>query len=348
MAKCIFAGTVTNPMQQQFSEVLVRARATVQAGLDLCQEFIQQVTDEAPGALHARMQEITGRQGKRVRATMMLLVGAMGKPVDADTLRRQARVAASLELLHLASLVHDDVIDESSLRRGSTTPNAKWGNKMAVLVGDYILSKSMELAVQEEDQRIPAILSRASSQLVEGEILEIDLAGKFDAKVADYNAVIEGKTASLFDACGQCGAILAGQNPQMVLACGDLGRRFGLTFQIVDDLLDYGIGAGDLGKAKFSDLANGLATLPILLYFEKSTEDQKATMSERLLDASKGTPGASSEVLAELTQSGVFESTLEIAMDHMHSAIAVLDSLPPSKEKDIMSEVCLSTLHRNH
>lgn len=333
---------------QQFTEVLARARETVRAGLELCQEFIQNITNEAPGALRPRLQEITSRPGKRVRATMMLLIGAMGKPVDAETLYKQARVAASLEMLHLASLVHDDVIDESELRRGSRTPNAKWGNKMAVLVGDYILSKSMELAVQEEDKRIPAILSRASSQLVAGEILEMDLAGKFDAKVAEYEAVIEGKTASLFDACGQSGAILAGQNPEMVVACGNLGRHFGLTFQIIDDLLDFGVGAGDLGKAKFSDLANGLITLPILLYFEQCPADQRDTMAQLLQAASVDSSEASAQVQKILSESGVYDTTLEMAMAHMQSAMDILDRLPMSAERDLMAEVCLSTLHRSH
>ena len=328
--------------------MLGRARQAVGTGLELCQRHVNAVADAALGQLKPRLEHIMCRKGKRVRATMVYLLAGTNGECDQQALERQSRVAASLEMLHLASLVHDDVIDESELRRGIFTANAEWGNKMAVLVGDYILSKSMELAVTEPDRRIPAILSSASSQLVAGEVLEMDLAGKLDATVEEYNAVIEGKTASLFDACGRCGAILAGHNDATVTACGELGRHFGMTFQIIDDLLDFGIGAGDLGKAKFSDLANGLVTLPILLYFSKCTPTERESMIALLASASKEEQGAAEAVKHALDAAGAFDETMEIAMGHMQAALKILNSLPDTPYRRLMAELSQTMVHRSH
>jgi len=334
--------------QEEFPDVLSRARKEVQCGLERCQKHVIAVAEAAPGQLRPRLEHIMGRKGKRVRATMMLLLAETKSESIPEDLERQSRIAASLEMLHLASLVHDDVIDESELRRGIFTANAEWGNKMAVLVGDYILSKSMELAVVEPDRRIPAILSAASSQLVAGEVLEMDLAGKLDATIEEYNAVIEGKTASLFEACGRCGAILAGHGDSLVEACGQLGRHFGLTFQIVDDLLDFGVGAGDLGKAKFSDLANGLVTLPILLFFSNCSATERSVMIDLLKRAGNEEAGTAEQVKASLAQNGAFDRALEMAMAHMHSALEVLELLPDGPARNLMAEICGAMIHRSN
>lgn len=337
-----------NNPQELFHTVLGRARESVRPGLDLCQRHIVAVAEAAPGRLRPRLEHIMSRKGKRVRATMMFLLAATGKNDSPAEIDRQARTAASLEMLHLASLVHDDVIDESELRRGLFTANAEWGNKMAVLVGDYVLSKSMELAVVEPDRRIPAILSAASSQLVAGEVLEIDLAGKLDASIEEYEAVIEGKTASLFEACGKCGAILAGHDEALVEACGELGRHFGLTFQIVDDLLDFGVGAGDLGKAKFSDLANGLVTLPLLHYFSKCTPEEHLAMTALLKRAAAEDLAAAEAVKNALASKGSFDHAMETGMAHMIGAMKILDLLPQGNAHALLSEVCGAMIHRSN
>ncbi len=318
-------------------------------GLNTCQLLVEEIAVTAPGQLRPRLEHIMGRKGKRVRATMMLLIADTGIQTETpESLERKARVAAGLEMLHLASLVHDDVIDESELRRGIFTANAEWGNKMAVLVGDYILSKSMELVVSEPDRRIPAILSQASSRLVAGEVLEMDLAGKLDASYEEYQAVIEGKTASLFEASGRCGAILAGHDAPLVDACGELGRHFGITFQIVDDLLDFGVGAGDLGKATFSDLANGVITLPLVLFFADCSTADRVKMTELLQSAGREEPGAAESAKNFLDQHGVFDRVLESAMGHMKAAMGILDRLPTGVARNILAEVCNAMVHRSH
>lgn len=332
----------------KFQLVLAKARDQVRTGLELTGQMMSQVAQEAPGELKNRLEHITSRKGKRVRATIMFLIGGMKPPHSDADLKRQARVAASLEMLHLASLVHDDVIDESSLRRGIQTANAEWGNKMAVLVGDYILSKSMELGVGDPDSRIPGILSAASSLLVAGEVMEIDIAGRLDVPLEDYFQVIHGKTASLFDACARSGAILAGLDDNLVEDCGQLGRHFGLTFQIVDDLLDYGVGAEDLGKATFTDLTNGVVTLPLLLYFQNCEATAQAEMQQFLHQASQGDAQAAVQIQTLLNDSGVFEQAMGIALDHIYEAMIILDRLPLGPGRDLLLEICSSVAHRNN
>ncbi|HSQ40890.1 MAG TPA: polyprenyl synthetase family protein, partial [Fibrobacteraceae bacterium] len=211
------------------------------------------------------------------------------------------------------------------------------------------LSKSMEMVVLEPDRRIPAILSQASSRLVAGEVLEMDLAGKFDANVEEYQKVIDGKTASLFEACGRCGAILAGLGDDLVEACGDFGRHVGLTFQIVDDLLDFGVGATDLGKATFSDLANGVITLPIVYYFSScANASDRQTMIDLLGQAARQVPGAADQIKERLVSSKAFDQVMETAMGHIHGALAIMDRLPAGPHREMMTEICTAMVHRSN
>lgn len=315
-----------------YQNVVRTARDHVRSGLELSDTIMQQVAEAAPGELRRRMLQLSERKGKRIRSTLLFLLAETG-PVPHDPLR-VAKAAASVEMLHLASLVHDDVIDESPQRRGVRTAHAEWGNKLAVLVGDYILSKSMELVVDEADRRVPSVIAKAASALIAGEIMEIDLAGRRDLSMEQYMEVIDGKTASLVDACARCGAILAGHTPEMVDAFGQLGSHFGIAFQIIDDLLDYGVGADDLGKAKFSDLGNGLTTLPLLLYMQNCSSEEKATLEDLLSKASE--PGVAPQIVQLLQKKDCFERAKEMALERLADAAEILSRLPESKARDLL------------
>ncbi len=315
-----------------YQHIVQQARQHVQSGLDLSDSMILDIARQAPGELCGRMEQICSRKGKRIRSILLFLLAETGvQPHDAE---RAARAAAGVEMLHLASLVHDDVIDESQLRRGQRTAHTQWGNKIAVLVGDYILSKSMEMVVDEADRRIPKCLAQAASALIAGEILELDYAGKRDLSLQQYLQVIEGKTASLVDACARCGAILAGHDEDLVDACGRLGMHFGMAFQIIDDLLDYGVGAEDLGKAKFSDLGNGLVTLPLLFYFADCGEEKRAAIEELLARASE--PGVAPRIASLLQAQGSFDKAKDMAMEHLADAADILARLPSSPARDML------------
>jgi octaprenyl-diphosphate synthase len=326
-----------------YTSVLTDARSKVQAGLDLSDEIIANIAVSAPGELRARMEKIIARKGKRVRSTLLFLIGATGtKPAS---LERRAKAASSIELLHLASLLHDDIIDETDMRRGEPTAHTLWGNRMAVLVGDYALSKALELVVVDEDQRVAKVVSEASSKLVAGEVLELDLAGK-DLTIEQYYQVIDGKTAALIEACAACGSILAGHSDELVKACGEMGRDFGIAFQIIDDLLDYGFGASDLGKAKYSDLQNGLSTLPMILYYQNLTETEIDHITEL---RSKGErKDIQKEIISLLTAKNCFLGTQEIAMKHIKQALSTLNSLPDSLAKEQLLSMCGSMATRSN
>lgn len=327
-----------------YQSVLREARQQVREGLELSNKYMLETAQQAPGELGQRMNTIMSRKGKRVRSTLLFLLAGTGE--QNYSLDRAARASASVEMLHLASLVHDDVIDATSLRRGMVTAHEEWGNKMAVLVGDYILSQSMELVVGDEDRRLAVIVARASSRLVAGEILELDLAGRLDASFSQYMSVIEGKTGALLDATARCGAILAGHNAEMVESCGRMGMDFGVAFQIIDDLLDFGIGASDLGKATFSDIANGLLTLPVILYLRSAGAEANLEFADLIAQAKE--PAIQERIKGLLEQSGSFSEAQGIALLHTARALEVLNSLPPSTGREQLVRMCGAMAFRSN
>ena len=302
-------------------------RSSVADELREMERIARDVADTAPDCVRDRMRLMLGAQGKRVRATMLLLLARSG----GDRGDRGAKAAASIELLHLASLVHDDVIDQTGLRRGKETAHALWGNRMAVLLGDYALAKSLELVMDDPDWRVPKAISRAASLLVAGEMLELELSGK-PIVLDQYREIIAGKTAALLEAATVCGSLIAGHDQAMVDRCGELGLHVGFGFQIIDDLLDFGIGAGDLGKAKYTDLRNGVTTLPTILYLESAPAEKAAAMRERLA-AAVSDESAIPGIVAELESAGAFDRARALAEDHVDRACAIVDGLPESPSR---------------
>lgn len=237
------------------------ARALIREDLDLSWELLTAQADDAPGELPGRLRWLSSRQGKRLRSTLLLLTSRLSQHPDFKAARLSA---AAIELLHVASLAHDDVIDESDLRRGAASAPSRWGNQMAVLVGDYAFARSMKLAIGTGLPDIIEAINHASCQLAAGEVAELDLARADDPTWKAYREVIHLKTASLLEACCRCGALSAGLSASLVDGAGRFGQRFGMAFQMCDDLLDLG-GIPDLDKPVRTDLANGLANLPSLL-----------------------------------------------------------------------------------
>jgi octaprenyl-diphosphate synthase len=318
-----------------YEQVLREARDSVGAGLDKVHSLMLEVADQAPGTLAGHLNSLLVRKGKRIRSTVLLLLAGTGRSLN---LERAARVAAAIELIHLASLVHDDIIDGSDLRRNEKTAHQRWGNRMAVLLGDYTLARSMEMVWSDRDHRLPLSLSKASSRLIMAEVLEIDQAGNADITLEQYFSVIEGKTASLLQACGECGAILAGCDDAMVKAGAELGRNFGIAFQIIDDLLDYGFGAENLDKRTFSDLKNGNFTLPLILFFAGCTVPERQKMRELLgqshLEASQ------SQIKLMLENHQAFRKARDIAVERINACMPFLESLPDTESARHLRKVC--------
>ena len=324
-----------------YTSVLGEARDFVSRGLDRVHDHMEAVARNAPGRLSSYMQDLLTRRGKRIRSTFILLLAQTGGEFDLD---RAARVCASVELVHLGSLIHDDIIDGSDLRRNEKTAHQKWGNHMAVLLGDYILAKSMEIIWGDPDSRIPLSISRASSRLIKAEVLEVERAGRLDLTLSEYHEIIAGKTAALFEACGECGALLAGFDDSGSRRGGALGRDFGIAFQIVDDLLDFGIGAVHLDKRTFADVKNGFLTLPLILFFAHCSPEERSQMLVLLenpqVEANQIT------LRALLNEHSAFQKAHEMALEKLLSGQAFLESLPESPAALHLRQLCMLMTQR--
>ena len=310
-------------LSNKYQDVIKEARNLVRPLLDLSDKMIREVAKNSPPGLRERVVQTVERPGKRLRSILLFLLAKSNGEIK--HLERAAKAAASVEMLHLASLVHDDIIDMSEIRRGQSSLHSAFGNKIAVLAGDYMLAQSLVFVLEEEDRRIPQSLANAASSLVAGEILEIDLSGNTNISFEDYIRVIEGKTASLLVSCAKSGAILAGYENRIVEECGNLGLHFGIAFQIIDDILDYGVGAESLGKKNFEDLQNGLITLPLLLYFKKNPKGEMENLIKNASD-----PSMAALIVEKLKKANCFEEAKNIASSHLQKATEVLKKLPTS------------------
>lgn len=279
----------------------------------------------------ALTHHILNAGGKRLRPAMVALSArAVGNSVDAE---RLATVGAAVEFVHMATLVHDDVVDNTATRRGKPTANAVFGNGVAVLSGDYILARSMRLLALDGDLRIIRAVSEITIEMSEGEVMEIAATGNANLPLEEYYEILHKKTASFVEGCCRCGAILANADGAVENALADYGYRLGMAFQIADDLLDY---TGDpliTGKPRGSDLKDGRATLPFLLGLQAAAPGERT----RLLKAF-GCASLSDESVLEicnlLTRYGAFERTREVAREFVEQSDEALTLLPPSTARD--------------
>ena len=319
-----------NPTKADFQSVLSQARELVKDQLVLTEKVILDVAKNAPAGISDRLSVLFQKKGKRIRSTLLCLIANCGKaPADKD---RVAHACAGIELLHSASLVHDDIIDDTEVRRGQKTAHREWGTQVAVLIGDYVLSQSMQTVIEEPERNIPVILSKAADQLIAGEILELDHCGDMELSFETYNQIIDGKTAALIHAAARIGAILAGFDAPLVDKCAEMGSHFGIAFQIIDDLLDYGYGSKNLDKAKFTDLSNGLITLPLLYYFCSCDPNERSEMEALIKRASED--GVPEQIMQKLDEKGTFDKAKATAQDHLEKALAIAESLPVSTFTD--------------
>ena len=319
-----------SPSKADFQVVLGQARELVRESLERTEQVIMHVAESAPAGISERLVSLFGRKGKRIRSTLLCLIANCGE--KAPDLDRVAHACASVELLHLASLVHDDIIDGTELRRGKLTAHKEWGTQVAVLVGDYVLSQSMRCVIDEEARNIPVIISDAADMLIVGEIMELDHCGEMTLSRAMYHEIINRKTAALIEAASRIGGIMAGFDGPLVDECAKMGAHFGLAFQIIDDLLDYGYGSKDLDKAKFTDLSNGLITLPLLYYFEDCSAEERAEMEGFIKKASEA--GVAEKILERLHAKKSFDKAKAEAQEHLEQALQIAEKFPNNKFTD--------------
>ncbi len=281
--------------------------------------------------------------GKRLRP-MLVLLTARVLGAGPDNLEHSASLAAIVELIHTATLLHDDVVDESDQRRNRKTANALWGNAASVLVGDFLYSRAFQMMVRLQDMRVMAILANTTNAIAEGEVLQ--LIHKRDPAVsqAQYFEVIKRKTAVLFEAACRLGALAMDANSVTEQALASFGLNLGFAFQIADDLLDYTGDAEIIGKNIGDDLAEGKSTLPIIFAAARADAEDAAILERALKN---GERDALTELIRILRSTDAIDASLEVAREYARAAIAALDGLPQSQERDALVALANYSVSRN-
>jgi len=283
---------------------------------------------------------IIGAGGKRIRPRLVLL---FSEALGFDGPER-LELAAVVEFIHTATLLHDDVVDESALRRGRPTANAMFGNAASVLVGDFLYSRAFQMMVSVNRMRVLDVLADATNVIAEGEVLQLMNMHDPDLSVEDYLQVIRYKTAKLFEASARLGAVLAGADTALEQACAGYGRALGTAFQIVDDLLDYEGNSSELGKNVGDDLREGKPTLPLLLAMERANPGERALIRHAIEQGEvQGLP----DILAIVRKTGALEATREFALLETEQACEMLQALPESRARRALLELSIRAVQRS-
>jgi octaprenyl-diphosphate synthase len=286
-------------------------------------------------------EHIIGGGGKRLRPMLHLLAARAAGYRGDDHIQ----LAALIEFIHTSTLLHDDVVDESDLRRGRKTANALWGNAASVLVGDFLYSRAFQLMVELDSMRVMRILADTTNRIAEGEVLQLLNIGNPDTNEQAYLDVIERKTAVLFAAATRLGAVLAGLPREQEEALAEYGLQLGYSFQIADDLLDYVSDAGTLGKNIGDDLAEGKPTLPLIYAIAHSTPEQAASLRRAI---ETGGLDSLDNIVAAIRDSGALERTRAKAQAYARAARAALAPLPVSREREALEVLADYALQRDH
>lgn len=285
------------------------------------------------------MNYIIQRKGKQMRPMFVFLTAGMLGTIDEGT----HRGAALIELLHTATLVHDDVVDESNYRRGFFSINALWKNKIAVLVGDYLLSRGMSLSVDNQDFNLLKIVSEAVRELIEGELLQIEKARKLDINESVYYEVIRQKTASLIASCTAVGAASVGASVEDIAKAKLLGEKIGMAFQIKDDLFDYG--DEEIGKPTGIDIKEKKMTLPLIYALSKANTSLKRRIINIIKNESNK-PVKVAEVIDFVKSSGGIQYTNQAMQRYVDEANDILNTFPASVYRDSLRDLIIFTIER--
>lgn len=319
---------------------------------DECQALVAQDMASVDRLIRARLRSevalidrlggyIVGAGGKRMRPQLVLLAaGACGYKGNARLI-----TAAIIEFIHTATLLHDDVVDASDLRRGRSTANAVWGNEAAVLVGDFLYSRAFEMMVEVRSLDVMDILATTTNRIAEGEVMQLLNINDPDIGEARYIEVIEAKTARLFRAATELGAVLAEREADTRRALADYGMHLGTAFQIADDVLDYRSDADALGKNVGDDLAEGKTTLPLIYAMRDGSDSECRTIREAIR---AGGREALPAVLQAIHATDALDRSMQRASDCAADAIASIEPLPASQWKRALECIARYSVERGH
>lgn len=288
------------------------------------------------------MAYIVKRKGKQLRPMFVFFVA---KLLDNQVNDKTYRGAALIELLHTATLVHDDVVDESNYRRGFFSINALWKNKIAVLVGDYLLSRGLLLSVENEDFDLLKIVSHAVKEMSEGELLQIEKARLLNITEQDYYTIIRQKTASLIASCCATGAASVTNDVRIIEKCKLMGEKIGMAFQIKDDLFDYG--TSDIGKPLGIDIKEKKMTLPLIFALSKASNSEKRNIVNIIKNHSQNSEKVQ-KVILFVTQSGGIEYANTVMHNYLAEAYRILDEFEDNTFKISLKNLISYTIERNN
>jgi octaprenyl-diphosphate synthase len=316
----------------------------VRADLDAVRRLLRDHLSADDAFIGKLVEHVLHTKGKMLRPALVCLSAlACGGGSD-DRLD----VAGAVELIHVASLIHDDVIDAADLRRGQASVNAIWGNQVAVLLGDYLFSKSFHMLALVKNLDLAAAMAGATVRMSQAEIKQIKYGNTPHTDEAIYFDIIEGKTAQLFSAACRCGALTAGAPGPDTAALSEFGLEWGMAFQITDDALDLTATSEQVGKPIGSDIQTGKITLPIIYALATASQSDRARLSELIDGATSGQAAAAGEVCAILGRCGAIDRALETARAHARSASASLARIRNSAARDSLAALVDYAAVRTH
>jgi octaprenyl-diphosphate synthase len=324
-------------------DALAALFALVRDDLEACNRLIVQRMDSPVALIPQLAAHLIAAGGKRLRPMLTLaaarLCGYRGV--------RHVALAACVEFIHTATLLHDDVVDESALRRGRASANALFGNKPSVLVGDFLFARAFQLMVEDGSLRVLAILSEAAATIAEGEVLQLVIQNDTATTEAQYLQVIEGKTAALFAAATEVGAVVADRPAAEAEALRSFGANLGIAFQLIDDALDYQAEEARLGKTVGDDFREGKITLPVLVAFQRGSEPER-DFWRRTLEAREQGDGDLAEAQALIARHGALEETVARARFYGDAALRALTVFPDGPERRALAGIVRFCIERAH
>ena len=316
-------------------------KALAESDMQAVNQLIQQQVDSDVALINQLGFYIVNSGGKRLRPLLTVLA-ARALQIESG---QHHTLAAIIEFIHTATLLHDDVVDESTMRRGRETANALFGNQASVLVGDFLYTRSFQMMVELQSMRVMEILSDSTNRIAQGEVQQLMNCNDPDTTEASYFDVIYGKTARLFEAATQLAAVITGQSDEIEQAMQAYGRHLGTAFQLADDILDYESDSDAMGKNAGDDLAEGKPTLP-LLYAMWHAGDEDAALIREAIEKANGLPHLQ-RIVTVMNDTGALNYTRQKAFEEADMAISALNVLPPSDYKQALIALAHIAVDRN-
>jgi len=329
--------------KRDIGAVVKRLTALVEGELAEVNKVILQEMQSEVALIPQLAGHLIAAGGKRLRPVLTLAAAKL----CGYTGSRQVGLAACVEFIHTATLLHDDVVDESDLRRGIATANAVWGNKASVLVGDFLFSRAFQLMVSDGSLKVLKVLSDASAIIAEGEVQQLMTANDTDTGEEAYLSVVKAKTAALFSAACQVGAVVAERPSNEEDALVSYGTNLGIAFQIVDDVLDYSAKQADLGKSIGDDFQEGKVTLPIILAYRRGNEEERSFWRRTIEDLEQE-DGDLEHAMSLMTKHNTLVDSLDRARHYGSVAKDALGLFPDSEVRETLADLIDFCIERGH